>query len=83
MSAWVISGHLQCEKACPLYPQKQTLTDTSAPVFHPLICLTVHALAKINFICLRIALPHYQGIARQPQVRKAPNCVNRSTQLSN
>ena len=21
---WVISGHLQCKKACPLYPQKRT-----------------------------------------------------------
>ena len=60
------------QKGCPLYPQKRTLTDTSAPVFHPLILLTVHALAKINFICLRVALPHYQGNARQPQVRKHP-----------
>ena len=21
---WVISGHLQCKKACPLYPRKRT-----------------------------------------------------------
>ena len=27
---WVISGHLQCKKPCPLYPRKRTLPATSS-----------------------------------------------------
>ena len=27
---WVISGHLQCKMACPLYPQKRTLVGAHA-----------------------------------------------------
>ena len=25
---WVKSGHVHCNRQCPLYPQKRTLTDT-------------------------------------------------------